>query len=856
MSSNIQTPKIPVYSPKFTLKELQTITQFFKHEDDFATFLLVSKKCYQTIITFSYNPISSPKFFENCKTQFLYHRWDKIIPKKDKYVIFYPMTLKEKETFLKKYADSENNQNYKKCVNDKNGKNVIQKDENAEKIKSSQIEIKHHKKRNEKVGKNEKIMKENVKENVEKMDKIDNEDKNGKTIKIVGKQNYEEFVNQMKLKTQMKSHLTNDGKKKDLNDKITALLYSNDKNVVSQTNEKKETKRQSEKDGNEKIETNNVNDLNNVNETNQINEINEKNEINQLLQINQLNKNVEIIQPIETIETLEITKTIEIDDIEKEMNDENNQKKETIEMKEFNEENETIQTVKEKENIEIIENEESKEMKEIKEIGNLENIINQPNITIESLIQKQTIEQTEQMKNELIHFNQIKQLAQSNNPEDMKIFEKSFPPLIKRISSHQNQNNNNNNFNPNENVLKINQFSPQQTNTTNTTIQPIQTNFITLNNLNIVNMNHVIQQNTQQSIPSFQNIQNIVPIQQNNQLNQQPNFRNIKLIDSRFHGKDIIFPNIQNTSQQPNATSLKHVNSTQMMNNQIAQVLIPETQQRILPRNLQSILKNQINYINGINDLNKTGVSNPTKFTNHINPTIIQKNKAMNKNPKITSKRKVQQTTNNTNNLQSSQQKDTVNTDKQETDLVQIGALLKNTTHQTNKTQREKFIFKKLHFSKEDYDDEIKNNLSGTIRIPTCVKYIDDECFANCAKLKRIQIPSSVTSIGYSAFRKCSNLVKVEMSSHLISLGSHCFGHCISLESIQLPSTVTYIGENSFYCCVSLTSVVLPPLLTTIGKSSFYLCTSLVDINWNEHMQKEKQKYFTISLPYYDNSFK
>ena len=30
--------------------------------------------------------------------------------------------------------------------------------------------------------------------------------------------------------------------------------------------------------------------------------------------------------------------------------------------------------------------------------------------------------------------------------------------------------------------------------------------------MNTVNINHIIQQNTQQSIPSFQNIQNIVPI--------------------------------------------------------------------------------------------------------------------------------------------------------------------------------------------------------------------------------------------------------------------------------------------------------------------------------------------------------
>ena len=49
----------------------------------------------------------------------------------------------------------------------------------------------------------------------------------------------------------------------------------------------------------------------------------------------------------------------------------------------------------------------------------------------------------------------------------------------------------------------------------------------------------------------------------------------------------------------------------------------------------------------------------------------------------------------------------------------------------------------------------------------------------------------------------------------------------------------------------NLTSIVLPPLLSSMGKSCFYLCTALIDINWNEKLLKEKDKYFAISLPCY-----
>lgn len=53
----------------------------------------------------------------------------------------------------------------------------------------------------------------------------------------------------------------------------------------------------------------------------------------------------------------------------------------------------------------------------------------------------------------------------------------------------------------------------------------------------------------------------------------------------------------------------------------------------------------------------------------------------------------------------------------------------------------------------------------GNITIPSTVKKIGDDVFANNSTITGVSIPSSVTTVGVRAFAYCTNLKKVSMSS-------------------------------------------------------------------------------------------
>ncbi len=110
------------------------------------------------------------------------------------------------------------------------------------------------------------------------------------------------------------------------------------------------------------------------------------------------------------------------------------------------------------------------------------------------------------------------------------------------------------------------------------------------------------------------------------------------------------------------------------------------------------------------------------------------------------------------------------------------------------------------------------------VHLPSTLKNIGAEAFANCDKLETIVIPDSVESIGGSAFWCCSKLKKVKLPDSVRELGAGAFAGCSSLEEITLSNNLTSLNTFGFdaiyygvlYGCPKLKSVVIPKSVTTI----------------------------------------
>ena len=113
------------------------------------------------------------------------------------------------------------------------------------------------------------------------------------------------------------------------------------------------------------------------------------------------------------------------------------------------------------------------------------------------------------------------------------------------------------------------------------------------------------------------------------------------------------------------------------------------------------------------------------------------------------------------------------------------------------------------------------------IALPSTVKSIGSEAFADNDTLEEIHTPDSLVEIGYRAFENCSKLTKVVLGSELERIAMHSFTKCDSLEDIVLPKTLKSIASWSFDDCTSLKEIVIPANVTAIEDGTFYGCTSL-----------------------------
>lgn len=139
--------------------------------------------------------------------------------------------------------------------------------------------------------------------------------------------------------------------------------------------------------------------------------------------------------------------------------------------------------------------------------------------------------------------------------------------------------------------------------------------------------------------------------------------------------------------------------------------------------------------------------------------------------------------------------------------------------------ENDKFIIGKNDLNKDEFDViyYIKNNIKGSITIPSCIKQINSYSFAN-SLIEKVIISSQLKEINDYAFFGCFKLRQIEFlpNSKLTKIGKNAFSFT-SIELIEIPPHVKKIDEETFFRCNNLKKVsfTLNSELEIIGKNAF-----------------------------------
>lgn len=124
------------------------------------------------------------------------------------------------------------------------------------------------------------------------------------------------------------------------------------------------------------------------------------------------------------------------------------------------------------------------------------------------------------------------------------------------------------------------------------------------------------------------------------------------------------------------------------------------------------------------------------------------------------------------------------------------------------------------------------NGAATTYVVPSTIKSICDEAFAECDILESVIIKGLVKKIPDYAFRGCDTLNNITMPKSVTTIAYGAFDHCKSLKSVKLPSSLKSIDTGAFIFCSSLSSVQVNggqtnTKLKSIGAKAFAGCDSL-----------------------------
>lgn len=118
------------------------------------------------------------------------------------------------------------------------------------------------------------------------------------------------------------------------------------------------------------------------------------------------------------------------------------------------------------------------------------------------------------------------------------------------------------------------------------------------------------------------------------------------------------------------------------------------------------------------------------------------------------------------------------------------------------------------------------NRSYSNLIVRTGVTHISDNAFAG-SKVKTVVLPSTVKVIGNNAFADCTELQSISFGKDLQSIGNRAFYNCKSLKKITINNSLQFLGESAFENCTSLVSVRFPSTIETIETATFRNCSSL-----------------------------
>ena len=115
----------------------------------------------------------------------------------------------------------------------------------------------------------------------------------------------------------------------------------------------------------------------------------------------------------------------------------------------------------------------------------------------------------------------------------------------------------------------------------------------------------------------------------------------------------------------------------------------------------------------------------------------------------------------------------------------------------------------------------VDKDISGEIEIPSTVKEIGADIFANCNDITKVTISGSVKRVGNKAFSGCESLTEVTIEEGVETIEEGCFIGCSNLKKVTIPSTIKEMGIDSFALCGKLTDVQFKAKNPRIGRWSF-----------------------------------
>jgi len=124
------------------------------------------------------------------------------------------------------------------------------------------------------------------------------------------------------------------------------------------------------------------------------------------------------------------------------------------------------------------------------------------------------------------------------------------------------------------------------------------------------------------------------------------------------------------------------------------------------------------------------------------------------------------------------------------------------------------------------------------------VKNVGPEVCKNCSKLKSVYLGKDVEVIRYAAFLHCNNLQNVEMATtNLQGIEYSAFEGC-GLTYIKLPSSLELIGERAFYGNKNLKTIEFENGVEKIFWEAFANCKQLTEINLPESLETIEKSAF------------